>query len=336
MVKEPDTARRSISSLEQRMVALLRDSTGLIVSGADLASRLNVSRTAVWKQVNRLRAKGYIIEALSSRGYRFHASPDVFSPVELTSGLATQRIGRHIQCAVETDSTNLHAYRWAEEGAEEGAVVVADSQTAGKGRLGRSWESPAGVNLYCSVILRPAILPVEATQITFLSAVAVVRTIEAVTGLIPQIKWPNDILVHGKKVAGLLNEMSAETDGVRFVIVGIGININMRSDQFPGDLRYPATSLLLAGAGVVSRVAVARALFTHLDVLYDEYRTRGFGRIREEWLSRSAFQGRMVRVDSGDDSVEGVVTGIADDGALLLDRGQGSVERIVSGDVAAL
>lgn len=335
-MREPDAASRGTSSLEQRMVALLRDSIGSMVSGAELASRLNVSRTAVWKLIHRLRAKGYSIEAIPSRGYCLHELPDVFTPGDLTSGLTTRRIGHIVQCITETDSTNTRAYRWAEAGAAEGSLIVAERQTAGKGRLGRRWESPSGVNLYCSVILRPTIPPAKASQLTFLSAVAVARTIETVTGLAPQIKWPNDILLNGRKVAGLLNEMSAETDGVHFIIVGIGLNINMRLDQFPDDLRYPATSLLLATGAPVARVAVARTLFTHLDQLYEEYLSQGFNHIRQEWVRRSAFQNRMVRVAVGDGYVEGVATGIADDGALLLDRGQGQTERIISGDVTAL
>jgi BirA family transcriptional regulator, biotin operon repressor / biotin---[acetyl-CoA-carboxylase] ligase len=335
-VRDPDAASRGMSSLEKRMVDLLRGSGGVVVSGAEIASSLNVSRTAVWKHVHNLRSKGYCIESLPSRGYRFVVAPDTLTAVELTSGLITQRIGRQVQSIPATDSTNLRAFRSAEDGALEGTVVVADAQTDGKGRLGRRWESPAGVNLYCSIVLRPPIPPVKASQLTFLSAVAVARAIEDVTTLVPQIKWPNDILVHGKKVAGLLNEMSAETDGIHFVILGVGVNINMRAEQFPDDLRHPATSLFLEGGVVVSRVALARAFFMQLDALYDAYCTLGFGLVKDEWLSRSALQGRNVKVSSGTDAIEGTVAGIADDGALLLVCGDGSTERILSGDVSVL
>src|SRR6185369_17974712 len=145
----------------------------------------------------------------------------------------------------ETGSTNADAFRLAEEGAAEGTVVLADTQSGGKGRLGRIWSSPPGVNLYCSVILRPSVKPYEAPQLTFLSAVAVARAIEQATGLKPEIKWPNDVLIGGRKVAGLLNEMSAETDRINFVILGLGVNLNMTTAQFPHDLRHPATSLFL-------------------------------------------------------------------------------------------
>ncbi len=199
-------------NLDQRILAIFREEPGGIVSGGRLSSELQVSRTAVWKHVTALRELGYLIEAVPSRGYRLLAAPDLLIPGEICAGLHVARIGRKVVCYRETGSTNDAAFKLAEEGAEEGTVVIAETQSRGKGRLGRHWQSPAGMNLYCSVILRPPIPPVMAAQLTFLSAVAAARAIEAVTRLRPSIKWPNDLLLNGAKVAGLLNEMSAETE----------------------------------------------------------------------------------------------------------------------------
>jgi BirA family biotin operon repressor/biotin-[acetyl-CoA-carboxylase] ligase len=286
--------------------------------------------------VKNLLSQGYLIESVPSRGYRFLAAPDVLTSLELTSGLRTKRIGCQITSVQETESTNLLAFRLAEKSAQEGTVVIAEAQTGGKGRLGRHWESPPGVNLYCSVILRPPMSPVNAPQLTFLSAVAVARAIEEVARLQPTIKWPNDILLNGQKVAGLLNEMSAETDTIHCVVLGIGVNINMLRDQFPKDLRQPATSLYLEKGVSVNRVDFTRALLASLDELYDGYLCHGFPAIREEWLSRSSVQGRRVRVSFGNHETEGVVIGVDSDGALLLSRGEKDPERVLAGDVTIL
>lgn len=331
----PGTGRGKIP-LEQRLLELLRETEGRVISGEELGCELAVSRTAVWKHIKNLMAQGYKIESVPSRGYRFLAAPDVLTTLELTIGLRTKRIGCQVTCVQETESTNFLAFRFAENAAPEGAVVIAEAQTGGKGRMGRHWESPPGVNLYCSVILRPPMSPARAPQLTFLSAVAVARTIEEITSLQPKIKWPNDVLVNGMKVAGLLNEMSAETDTIHCIVLGIGVNLNMRREQFPRELRQPASSLLLESGDPVNRVAFTRGLFASLDKLYEDYLNNGFAPIREEWLSRSTVQGRTVRVSFGNGDTVGVVIGVDNDGALLLDHGSGAPERVLAGDVTIL
>ncbi|MRR55108.1 MAG: biotin--[acetyl-CoA-carboxylase] ligase [Deltaproteobacteria bacterium] len=318
------------------MLELFRGRNEQVISGEELGTALKVSRTAVWKHVKNLLSQGYQIESIPSRGYRFLAAPDVLTSLEVTSGLQTTRIGCQISSVRETESTNLLAFRLAENSAPEGTVVIAEAQTGGKGRLGRHWESPPGVNLYCSVILRPPMSPVRAPQLTFLSAVAVARAIEEVAQLQPTIKWPNDVLLNGRKVAGLLNEMSAETDTIHCVVLGIGVNINMEREQFPNDLRQPATSLFLEKGVSINRVDFTKALLTSLDVLYDDYLAHGFTGIREEWLARSTVQGRRVRVSFGNGETEGVVSGVDNDGALLITRGDGTQERVLAGDVTVL
>jgi BirA family biotin operon repressor/biotin-[acetyl-CoA-carboxylase] ligase len=304
------------------------------VSGELLSRELGISRTAVWKHISALRATGYRIEAVPSRGYRLVSSPNIIVPHMISAGLTSTLIGTRLEHLKQTVSTNADAFRLAEEGACAGTVVIADSQTGGKGRRGRIWTSPDGVNIYCSVVLRPAIMPHEAPQLTFISAVAVARAIEQSSGLVAQIKWPNDLLISGCKVAGLLNEMSAETDGVNFVILGIGVNLNMTADQFPTDLRYPATSLLLASGTPVDRNRFMTILLNELDQLYQEFLCHGFTSIREEWQLRCNAHGRRVAVsDGGADSVEGEFAGIDPDGALLLRSDDTKLHRITCGDV---
>ncbi|MBW4054885.1 MAG: biotin--[acetyl-CoA-carboxylase] ligase [Proteobacteria bacterium] len=307
------------------------------VSGEYLSKELGVSRTAVWKHISALRNNGYHIEAVPSRGYRLISSPDSIDPFEVRARLEGGKIGRQLEFINLTVSTNADAFRLAEEGAIEGTVVLADSQTGGKGRRGRAWVSPAGVNLYCSVVLRPTIMPHEAPQLTFLSAVAAARAIEQTTKLNPEIKWPNDLLISGKKVAGLLNEMSAETDGINFVILGIGINLNMTADQFPDDLRQPASSLLLESGARVDRALFASTMLHELDRLYADFQTYGFGPVREEWQRRCNANGRHVLVsDSGTDCTGGSFIGIDVDGALLLRSDDDILYRITCGDVRVI
>ncbi|MBT1073537.1 biotin--[acetyl-CoA-carboxylase] ligase [Pelotalea chapellei] len=306
------------------------------VSGEALSRELAVSRTAIWKHIKTLREAGYVIEAIPSRGYQLTATPDNLSAEEIERHLSSAIIGRRLICLAETTSTNSDAFRLAEQGAPEGAVVFADTQSGGKGRMGRRWVSPPGVNLYCSVILRPEIMPYEAPQLTFLSAVAVARAIELTTPIIPEIKWPNDVLVRGRKIAGLLNEMSAETDGTNFVILGMGINLNMAANQFPSDMRYPATSLCLELGRAVERVPFAATLLNELDRLYNEFQVYGFRPVREEWQQRCNAYGRELTVSDGDCEItRGAFEGIDDDGALLV-RSRKGLERILSGDVRIL
>lgn len=309
---------------------------GDVVSGEYLSTTLNISRTAVWKHIKSLKDLGYRITAVPSQGYRLLGAPDTLLPAEISSGLATTRIGKRIISYAATESTNDIAFRLAEDGAAEGTVVVAEAQTRGKGRMGRHWVSPPGVNLYCSIILRPPIVPMQAAQLTLCSAVAVSRAIEMTTSLRPVIKWPNDVLLDKKKTAGLLNEMSAETEKVNFIILGIGININMTREQFPDDIRHPATSLSLELGSPVDRCAVARALLKSLDELYEVFLTQGYRPIRNEWLQRSNMLHRRVRIDMNDRTLTGKVTGIDEYGALLIECAGGTQEKILAGDVTIL
>ncbi|GLI39214.1 biotin--[acetyl-CoA-carboxylase] ligase [Geobacter hydrogenophilus] len=319
--------------IDRKILEIFRSRDGGVVSGEELSRSLDVSRTAVWKHIKTLNGLGYRIEAVPSRGYRLVSTPDILTPAELSVGLNVARIGTSLVFVGETDSTNTLAYRLAEDGAVEGTVVIADAQNRGRGRLGRQWESPAGVNLYCSIVLRPPIMPLHAPQLTFLSAVAVAEAIERSAGLAPVIKWPNDVLVNGFKVAGMLNEMSAETERIDFLVLGIGVNINMQRDQFPADLRHPASSLAIEAGHEVSRLSFTRALLESLDVHYSQYRAEGYAPLRQAWLGRSAVMGRRVRVSGNQGDMAGTVEGIDEIGALLLRTADGTLERVLAGDV---
>jgi BirA family biotin operon repressor/biotin-[acetyl-CoA-carboxylase] ligase len=318
----------------ETILALLRDSDGESLSGEDISRTLKVSRSAVWKQIKSLRGLGYEISAEPSKGYRLVSAPDRLILPEIAAGLKVNTLGKNIVCLTETVSTNAVAFRMAEDGAAEGCVVIADCQTGGKGRMGRTWVSPPGVNFYCSIIVRPPIKPMAAPQLTFLSVVAVARSIELLTGLAPRIKWPNDLLLNGKKVAGLLNEMSAETDKVNFVVLGIGVNLNMRADQFPPELRHPATSILLETGKSISRVAFTRTLLQELDAIYALFLAEGYAPVRKEWLERSRLTGEQVTVKDNGIVQSGIVAGIDEYGALLLETADGKVIQILSGDVS--
>lgn len=306
------------------------------VSGAEMSRALGVSRTAVWKYIEQLRALGYQIDAVTARGYRLRTSPDLLLPTELQVGLQTQIIGREIIYFTETDSTNDRAHALAKDGAAEGTVVIAEAQQAGKGRLGRRWTSPAGVNLYASIILRPPIAPRHAPQLTFLSAAAVARAVTEITGLTPTVKWPNDVLLDGSKVAGLLNELDAETERIHYLILGVGVNVNMQAEQFPEDLRYPASSLALACGGEVSRMLFTRTLLEQLDRLYSQYRREGFEPIMQAWQEYFVLTGVQVEVDCQGRLLRGRVVGLDEDGALLLKLADGRQERVLAGDVRPL
>lgn len=321
------------SGMRHAIVQLLLEAGDACLSGQQISSRLGISRAAVWKHIEALRHDGFDICAQTARGYRLRHCPDRLLPAAIEAGLTTAFVGRRIDYHACIDSTNERASQLARAGAEEGLVVLAEEQSAGRGRLGRSWRSPAGVNLYASLVLRPQVPLNQAAQLTFLSAVAVARAVEQISGLQVQLKWPNDVLLQGRKLAGLLNELSAETEGIHHLIVGIGVNLNMTADQFPADLRYPATSLLLATGRPVDRVHFAQLLFQELEQLYLLLQRSGFTPLRLAWEALSDLTGRSVQVDCGSEILYGTVAGLAEDGALLLRTATGDVHPLYAGDV---
>ena len=304
------------------------------VAGTELCQQLGVTRAAVWSHIESLREAGFEIIASPHRGYQLVAAPDALLAVDLQSRQRNgQLIGNAIRVLPQTTSTNDEASRAALEGHPEGLVIFAESQSAGRGRMGRRWSSPAGRGLWFSVLLRPSLAPSECTQLTAASANALVRAIQSTTGITPEIKWPNDLLIKGKKIAGILTEMSAELEHVRSVILGIGIDANQTASEFPADLRNIATSLKLATGKTVSRADLAEAVLRELDREYARILAGQFAAVAEEWGSRCSTLGKQVTIDMGARRVRGRAEALDENGALLLRTEHGRIERIIGGEV---
>src|SRR5919109_1871228 len=251
---------------------------------------------------------------------------------QIQEGLATQRLGKKIHYFLNIDSTNSYARELADRGAQEGEVVIAEKQTAGRGRLGREWISPAYANLYCSVILRPKLPPVHAPQVTLMAAVALADAVASFLPVAPAIKWPNDILVRGKKLAGILTESSCDSEHLEFVILGIGVNLNYSEERMPEAIRQRATSLLIAGGKKVQREAFVRRLIQDLDRCYGILEESGFTALARRWESRFGLRGRRVQVETLDGVILGSARGIDQDGALIVEGKDGALQRVVAGD----
>jgi BirA family biotin operon repressor/biotin-[acetyl-CoA-carboxylase] ligase len=304
------------------------------VSGADLAGQLGVTRAAIWGRLEDLRQLGYEIEAGPHFGYRLVGVPDVLHADDLLARLGkTKVIGRDIRVFERTTSTNDVIEKLARDGVKEGAVVFAESQTKGRGRLGRKWISPERKGLWFSVLLRPDLRPQETTQLTVAFATALRRAIQSETGLHPEIKWPNDIVIGGKKVAGILTELSAELDRVRHVILGIGVDVNLGAGEFPPELRKLATSLKIESGRTILRAELATAILRELDSDYARIGGGFFAEVADEWQEHCKTIGRQVTIQIGERRIRGRAESLDDDGALLLRTDHGRLERITGGDL---
>lgn len=305
---------------------------GDYTSGDYIATKIGISRTAIWKYMKQLERMGYRIVKLKGKGYRLIETPDKLYPWEIDRHLDTQFIGKKVIYKENIDSTNTSAFRLALGGEPEGACIIAETQEAGKGRLGRKWFSPVGKNLYLSVVLRPKIHPSLVYPITFISSLAVYDTIEMSTGIQPTLKWPNDVLIKGKKVCGTLIELSTEADLVRFVIVGIGFNINMKEEEIDKDIQQKATSLFMETKKIYERASVCGILLTNLEKYYSVFEKKGEKEICEIWEKQAAIKGKYMEITQTGESYKGVSEGIDRDGAMLLNI-NGQIKKIIAGDV---
>jgi BirA family biotin operon repressor/biotin-[acetyl-CoA-carboxylase] ligase len=319
------------------ILAALREAGLNPVSGEELARRLGISRAAVWAHIQELRALGYDIQASPHLGYRLLGAPDHLHGDDLLARLGPgHRIGRDIRVFRETTSTSDVVEKLARDGVAEGVVVFAEAQTAGRGRLGRTWVSPAGKGLWFSVLLRPALRPPEATRLTIAAAVAVARAVQSQTGLEPEVKWPNDLLRRGRKFGGILTELSGEQDRVRHVVLGIGLDVNLTAADLPGELRRLATSLRLELGRPVPRADLAVAVLRELDAAYAQVSGAGFAALADEWESRCTTIGRSLEVALGPRRIRGRAEALDGDGALLVRTEHGHLERLTGGDVTVL
>lgn len=320
--------------LDTQILSALREAGGGSVSGAELAQHLGISRAAVWARIEELRKLGYDIAAGPHLGYRLVAVPDVLHADDLLSRLgSTEVVGRDIRVFQETTSTNDVAERLARDGVPEGVVVFAESQSRGRGRLGRAWLSPARRGLWFSLLLRPDVRPQEATRLTVMAGAALARAVVRQTGLPAGIKWPNDLLVRGRKVAGILTELSAELDHVRYVVLGIGVDVNLTAGDFPPDLRRQASSLQIETGHPVDRAELAVVILRELDQTYARLRLGQFEALADEWESLCTTLGREVVIRLGDRQVRGRAESLDAAGALLVRTQHGRLERITGGDV---
>jgi BirA family transcriptional regulator, biotin operon repressor / biotin---[acetyl-CoA-carboxylase] ligase len=319
---------------KDRILNLLRASHTAFVSGEELARRTGISRTMVWKYVKSLEQDGFAIEAVPSQGYRIVSAPDQLRRTDVQHRLKTKHIGRELVILQETPSTNAVAMERAAGGAREGTVIVAEAQTEGRGRRGRKWISPKG-NLYCSVVLRPRIPLHRAPLITLMGAVAAADAIRRACGLNPGIKWPNDILVGGKKVCGLLTEMSAEQDQVRHIVLGIGINANMRMSQLPAELQSQTTTLSRETGGSINRTTLLRELLRSLEAWYRMF-LEDPSSVLGEWKARNTTLGRRVVVSGAGERLTGIAREIDDEGRLVLMLESGIRRAVAAGDVTIL
>jgi len=319
---------------DAQIQAALRAAGDGTVSGAELSQRLGLTRAAIWARMDELRRLGYEIEASPHSGYRLVGTPDLLHADDLLTRLGkTNVVGGEIRVFQDTTSTSDVVERLARDGAKEGVAVFAESQTKGRGRLGRQWLSPSGKGLWFSILLRPDLRPQEATQITIAAATALPRAIHAATGMEAQIKWPNDILIRGRKVAGILTELSAELDRVKHIIIGIGVDVNLSASEFPVELRPRVTSLKAEAGHPIARPALAAAILRELDADYARVRVGQFADIADEWERHCTTLGQPVVIVTGERRVRGRAEALDDDGALLLRTEHGHIERIVGGDV---
>jgi BirA family biotin operon repressor/biotin-[acetyl-CoA-carboxylase] ligase len=321
-------------TVDAQILSALRTASSSAISGADLAHQLGISRAAIWARIEELRQLGYEIEASPHLGYRLLNVPDVLHADDLLSRLGAVRvIGRDIHVFQETTSTNDIVEKMAHDGVEEGVVVFAEAQTKGRGRLGRPWLSPPRKGLWFSILLRPDMRPQAATRFVVAAAVALSRSIRRQTGLQPEIKWPNDILLRGKKVAGILTELSAELDHVKHIILGIGVDVNLEAREFPADFRQTATSLKMEAGEEVNRAALAAAMLTALDYDYGRICDGQFAAVANEWERQCTTLGRRVTIRLGERVFQGQAESLDNEGALLLRTQHGRLEHIIGGDV---
>ena len=311
---------------------MLRESNDY-VSGQQLCEKLGVSRTAVWKAINQLKEEGYRVEAVRNRGYHIVESPDVISKEEIVSMIDTNWAGQEVYYYNITDSTNIRAKQLGDEGAPHGTLVTADQQSAGRGRRGRGWESPPGCSVYMSILLRPDIPPVKAPMLTLVMALSVAGSLKDCTDLDVQIKWPNDIILNGKKLVGILTEMSTEIDYINHVVIGVGINVNM--EYLPEGIRDKATSLRLATGHVVRRSELIASTMKQFERYYGLFlESRNLESMREEYNQLLVNRGKEVRILGGKEEYNAVALGINSEGELLVRREDGSEEAVFAGEVS--
>jgi BirA family biotin operon repressor/biotin-[acetyl-CoA-carboxylase] ligase len=337
MRRQEKKAAESLPGMTDRRIAalvtLLAENATIVVSGARVAREIGVSRSAVWTWVERLRELGVRVKGHPRTGYFLEKVPDILTPDMLRQRLKGNLFGKRIHHFFKVDSTNRVALELAHAGEPEGAVVLAEEQTGGRGRAGRAWHSERAVGIYVTLVLRPKLAPVQAPLLTMMAGLSAYTAIQAHTGLVVDLKWPNDLLIRGKKVGGILTEMHAEPGQVRFVIVGIGLNVNQ--EKFPSELGSLASSLRMESGRPQSRLELLVRLLREFENDYNEFLREGSASVIERFTKFSSYaQGKRVRVSNGKDAFTGVTAGLGPEGLLQVQRDSGQVTTVIAGDVA--
>lgn len=314
--------------MQEKILSFLKRKEGYI-SGEELSHHLKVSRQALWKHIQELRDAGYDIIAVPHLGYKLASSPDRLFPVEIQHDLNTRIFGRKIHYSESLSSTMDAAFKLGMEGAEEGTLVLTETQTKGRGRHGRTWASPKYKGIYFSPILRPKIPPAQTPVLTLLAAVSICEAVKEEGVIGPKIKWPNDIILGNKKVGGILTELNAEMDEVHFVVIGIGLNVNGKEDHLPAG----ATSLEVQVGRELSRRQILQKLIQRLEANYIAFRDRGPDFITEKWRKYALTLGKRVKINYPNGHLEGTAVDIDSDGALLVRKDSGITQKVTSGDV---
>ena len=311
---------------------LLRES-GKNVSGQELCEHFGISRTAVWKIMNQLKEEGYEIEAVQNKGYRLLNEPDLVTKDELESRTHTKYVGQTVYYSREVDSTNTWAKRLAEEGAPNGTLTTAETQTAGKGRRGRVWKSPEGTSVSMSILLYPDLEPAKAPMLTIVMGLAVVQGVQRALGIDTKIKWPNDAVLNGKKLCGILTEMSTEIDYINHVVIGVGINVNQ--DTFPDDIKETASSLKMELGKRIKRSGLIAAVMKNFEKYYEIFQeTEDLSGLQELYNSMLVNKDREVKVLEPGNEYKAYAIGINQTGELIVRTPDGKEKEIYAGEVS--
>lgn len=321
------------SPIRKRLLEAFTEANGDFLSGQALADILGCSRTAVWKHIEELRKEGFELEAVRKRGYRIVSTEDRVTENEISLGLSTKFIGHSIHYLDSTDSTQKVAHQLSQEGCPEGTIVIAEEQKNGRGRLTRHWHSPKYTGVWMSIVLRPTLPPQKAPQFTLITAIAVVQAIEELTSVLPEIKWPNDILINGKKVTGILTELQADVDKINSIIIGIGINVNQQLTDFPDELQSIATSLAIESGRKITRAKLIQCILTKLEKYYHLYLEKGFAPLKILWESYAISIGKEIVARTVTGSITGRAIGITEEGILKIEDHSGLTHEIYSADI---
>ena len=321
------------SEIRKKLLDAFTNAADTFLSGQHLAELIGCSRTAVWKHIEELRKEGFELEAVRNKGYRIVKTPERITADEIRLGLTTNFIGKNIHYEESVESTQKIAHRLSNEDEPEGTIIIAEEQRSGKGRMDRTWHSPKYTGIWMSLIIRPNIPLTKAPQLTLLTAVAIVQAMEEETGLQPEIKWPNDVLLNGKKVTGILTELQAEADRIHSIIIGIGINVNQKKEDFPSELQEKASSLFIEKGEVISRAGLIKSFFKHFEKLYLLYLDQGFFPIKLLWEGYAVSIGKILKARTLTNVIEGKALGITDEGVLKLEDETGFVHHIYSADI---